>query len=50
MSETERCPVCEVELPAEDLQAQSDHMLRLHPDVVAKRRGDAARWDGWVND
>lgn len=48
-----------IECPAEhchhlafedDLQAQSEHMVAQHPDIVAARQAESARWDGWVND
>jgi hypothetical protein len=42
-----KCPGCELELPEDDIRAQIAHMNAAHPDLVAKRQAEAARWDGW---
>jgi len=49
-TETEQCPDCELVLPADDLRAQSAHMLAAHPDTVADRQAESARWDGWEDE
>lgn len=43
------CPAdgCTTVLPEHDLLRQSAHMDTAHPEIVAARRADAARWDGW---
>lgn len=41
MPETEACPECGLELPAEPLYPQVDHMTTQHPEVVQKRLEDA---------
>lgn len=46
----ERCPGCGIELPAADLIAQSEHLTAHHPEIVAERRAEAARWAGWECD
>lgn len=43
----EQCPACEVRLPADDVRGQMAHMESCHPEVIAERRREAARWDGW---
>jgi hypothetical protein len=45
-----RCPGCELELEESDMRAQAAHMSAEHPEIVAERLAEAARWDGWVND
>lgn len=45
-----QCPGCSVELPEQDIAAQREHMEREHPEIVAERRAESARWDGWEND
>lgn len=47
---TARCPGCPVTLPVDDLAAQREHMEREHPEIVAARQAESARWDGWEND
>lgn len=46
------CPVgeCGQVYDEDDLVAQVRHLTMRHPDVVAARRRESARWDGWVND
>jgi len=50
VSGTIRCPGCELELPEDDLVAQSQHMQAEHADIVDERRREAARWDGWEDE
>lgn len=40
-------PACEVLLDEDDLVLQAEHMTRFHPNIIAERRAEAARWDGW---
>jgi hypothetical protein len=46
------CPAegCHFMAMDEDLLSQSAHMTKMHPEIVAERQAEAARWDGWVND
>lgn len=48
--EKSKCPACPLDLPAEDLVAQVRHMTSRHPEIVAARRAESARWDGWEQD
>lgn len=41
---------CALVLPLDDLQGQMRHMMSEHPEIVAERRREAARWDGWEQD
>ncbi len=41
------CPGCGLELDEYDFAEQEAHMTAEHPDIVAERRAEAARWDGW---
>lgn len=45
-----RCPGCELELAEDDLRGQEVHMIGRHPELVAERLAESARWDGWVDD
>jgi hypothetical protein len=44
------CPGCGLELPEDDLAAQSAHMQTEHPEIIAERVAEAAKWDGWEQD
>ena len=44
------CPACGHLAHADDLRAQAAHMTERHPDIVAARRAESARWDGWENE
>lgn len=46
--ETVKCPVCGVELPVGDIEAQMRHMDKQHPEVVAKRVAEADRLKNWA--
>lgn len=46
----EKCPGCDLLPGAEDLENQMAHMAERHPEIVAARRSDAARLDGWVDE
>lgn len=45
-----KCPGCPLELPDDDLASQMRHMSSEHPEIIAERRAEAARWDGWEQD
>lgn len=45
-----KCPGCDLVLDGTDLNGQRRHMEEYHPEIVAERRADSARWDGWEND
>lgn len=46
------CPAegCRFMAPDDDLVMQVAHMTKMHPELVAERQAESARWDGWVND
>lgn len=44
----EKCPRCTLMLPPG--VGQMKHMVDHHPDIVEKRRSEAARWNGWEDD
>ncbi len=52
MMPTLKCPVdgCQVTYDEDDYRSQADHMETHHPEVIARRRIEAARWDGWEGD
>ena len=37
MAEMLKCPGCSLELPADALRVQSDHMKKYHPEIIAAR-------------
>lgn len=45
-----KCPGCGLEMDEDDLRRQVGHMKEKHPEIVAERLVEAARWDGWVDD
>ena len=45
-----KCPGCDLELDEDDLAEQDAHMTANHADIIAERRAEAARWDGWEAD
>ncbi len=53
-----KCPACDLELPEDDLRAQSQHLQAEHPDLIDQRRrtagfvkGPEGRWhDAWASD
>lgn len=45
-----KCPGCDLYLPQEDFPAQAAHLLAEHPEIVAERRTEDKRWDGWTDD
>ncbi len=47
---TIKCPGCELVVDEDDFAEQEAHMLAEHPDIVAKRQAEAARWDGWEDE
>jgi hypothetical protein len=47
---TGQCPGCSLVLPEDDLVGQSAHMQECHPEIIAERRRESARWDGWEQD
>lgn len=44
-----KCPGCDLRLPEEDFPRQAAHLLDEHPEIVAERRAEDKRWDGWVD-
>ena len=42
-----KCPGCNLSLPEEDFPAQAAHLLAEHPEIVAQRRAEDKRFDGW---
>lgn len=40
-------PACDLLLDEDDMADQMFHMISFHPEIVAERRKEAARWDGW---
>jgi hypothetical protein len=44
------CPACTVVADADDYRSQAIHMEVEHPDIVAKRRAESLRFDGWEDD
>lgn len=40
-------PACDLLIDEDDLIDQMFHMTKYHPEIVAERRADTARWDGW---
>lgn len=45
-----QCPGCDLELPDDEILAQMQHMETAHPEIIAERRAEAARWDGWEDE
>jgi hypothetical protein len=45
-----KCPGCSLELHEDDLRGQFRHMKACHPEIVAERRAESDRWDGWEDE
>jgi len=42
-----KCPGCDLTLAEDDVYGQMRHMTASHPEIIAERCAEAARWDGW---
>ncbi len=45
-----QCPGCDLVLDEDNVYDQMTHMKEKHPEIVAKRLIEAARWDGWEDE
>jgi hypothetical protein len=45
-----KCPGCRRWLPDNDWHGQRLHMETNHPNIIAERLAESARWDGWEQD